>query len=105
MAAYKKIPCGISNFHDLIAQHYYYVDKTKYIEVLEQFNEKYICFFRPRRFGKSLFVSLLCNYYDKTKAKAFDAVFSELYIGKNPTPLKNAYYIMDFDFSGMQGNP
>ena len=101
MTAYKKIPYGISNFHDLIAQHYYYVDKTKYIEVLENFNEKYICFFRPRRFGKSLFVSLLCNYYDKAKANEFDHIFKELYIGKNPTPLKNSYYVLHLNFSGI----
>ncbi len=101
MAAYKKIPYGISNFHDMITQYYYYVDKTKYIEVLEKFNEKYICFFRPRRFGKSLFVSLLCNYYDKAKAKEFDHIFRELYIGKNPTPLKSSYCVLQFNFSGI----
>jgi hypothetical protein len=101
MAAYKKIPYGISNIERLIKDNYYYVDKSRYIEVLENMNEPYICFFRPRRFGKSLFVSLLCNYYDKARAKEFDNIFNELYIGKNPTPLKNSYYIMDFDFSGI----
>ncbi len=101
MAAYKKIPYGISNIERLIKDNYYYVDKSRYIEVLENMNEPYICFFRPRRFGKSLFVSLLCNYYDKAKAKEFDNIFKELFIGKNPTPLKSSYCVLQFNFSGI----
>ncbi len=101
MALHKKIPYGISNFEKLRKDNFYYVDKTKYIEVLENFNEPYICFFRPRRFGKSLFVTMLGNYYDKANAKTFNNTFGELYIGKNPTPLKNTYHILDFDFSGI----
>jgi hypothetical protein len=81
MAGYKKIPYGVSNFQDLIDQDYYYVDKTNYIERLENLNEKYIGFFRPRRFGKSLFVSMLCSYYDKARAKDFDNTFRKLYKG------------------------
>jgi hypothetical protein len=98
---HKKIPYGISNFERLVTENYYYVDKTRFIEVLENFNEPYICFFRPRRFGKSLFVSLLCNYYDKARAKDFDNTFSELYIGKSPTPLKSSYYVLHFNFSAI----
>ena len=101
MATYKKIPYGISNIERLIKDNYYYVDKSGYIEVLENLNEPYICFFRPRRFGKSLFVSLLCNYYDKAKANEFDHIFKELYIGKNPTPLKSSYCVLQFNFSGI----
>jgi hypothetical protein len=101
MAPTKKIPYGVSNFERLRSDNYYYVDKTKHIEILENFNEPYICFFRPRRFGKSLFVSMLSNYYDKTKAKCFDKTFKDLYIGKNPTALKNSYSVLHFNFSGI----
>ena len=97
----KKIPYGISNFEALITQNYYYVDKTRHIEILEDLSEKYISFFRPRRFGKSLFVSMLGHYYDKAGAGKFDELFGNLYIGKNPTPLKNSYYVLEFDFSGI----
>ena len=98
---HKKIPYGLSNFERLIAENYYYVDKTSFVEVLENFNEPYICFFRPRRFGKSLFVSMLGSYYDKARAKDFDKTFGELYIGKNPTPLKSSYHVLHFNFSAI----
>ncbi len=101
MAPLKKIPYGVSNFQDLIDQNFYYVDKTHYIERLEALNEKYICFFRPRRFGKSLFVTMLGSYYDKVNEKTFNNTFGNTYIGGNPTPLKNTYYILDLDFSGI----
>ncbi|MFW6351774.1 MAG: AAA family ATPase, partial [Bacteroidota bacterium] len=101
MNSRKKIPYGISNFEALITQNYYYVDKTKHIEILENLSEKYISFFRPRRFGKSLFVSMLGHYYDKVGESKFDELFGDLYIGKNPTPLKNSYYVLKFNFSGI----
>ena len=101
MALHKKIPYGISNFEKLRKDNFYYVDKTKYIEVLENFNEPYICFFRPRRFGKSLFVTMLSSYYDKVHAETFNNIFGDTYIGRNPTPLKNTYYILNLDFSGI----
>ena len=97
----KKIPYGISNFEALITQNYYYVDKTRHLEILENLSEKYISFFRPRRFGKSLFASMLSHYYDKAGAARFEELFGNLYIGKNPTPLKNSYYILKFNFSGI----
>ncbi len=101
MNSRKKIPYGISDFEALITQNYYYVDKTRHIEILENLSEKYISFFRPRRFGKSLFVSMLGHYYDKVGAGLFNELFGGLYIGKNPTALKNSYYVLEFDFSGI----
>ena len=97
----KKLPYGQSNYEELIKENYEYVDKTKYIEKLENLYDKYIFFLRPRRFGKSLFTSVLENYYDINKKNEFENLFGETYIGKNPTPLKNSYYILKFNFSGL----
>ena len=97
----KKLPYGKSNYEELIKGKYEYVDKTKYIEKLENLYDKYIFFLRPRRFGKSLFTSVLENYYDINKKNEFENLFGETYIGKNPTSLKNSYYILKFNFSGL----
>nr|WP_222927548.1 AAA family ATPase [Biomaibacter acetigenes] len=96
-----KIPYGISNFKSLREQGYLYVDKTPYIEKLENLNSKYIFFIRPRRFGKSLFLSTLEHYYDINAREDFQKLFGDLYIGKNPTPLKNTYLILKLNFSGL----
>ena len=87
----KKLPYGISNYEELITENYYYVDKTKYIEQLESLNDKTIMFLRPRKFGKTLFTSVLENYYDVQKEHKFEKLFGETYIGKNPTGKKNSY--------------
>ncbi len=97
----KKIPYGISNFQDLPEQNYIYIDKTAYIRALEELDEKYVFFLRPRRFGKSLFVSLLDNYYDINTKDRFPELFQGLYIGENPTSLANSYYILSLNFSGI----
>lgn len=97
----KKLPYGISNYEELITENYYYVDKTMYIEKLEELAEKRIMFLRPRKFGKTLFTSTLENYYDINKKDKFDNLFKETYIGKNPTQLKNSYHILRFNFSGI----
>ncbi len=96
-----KLPYGISNYEELIEDGYYYADKTMYIEKLENLAEKRIMFLRPRKFGKTLFTSTLENYYDIKKADKFDRLFGNTYIGKNPTELKNSYYILKFNFSGI----
>ena len=97
----KKLPYGISNYEELIEDGYYYVDKTMYIEKLENLAEKRILFLRPRKFGKTLFISTLENYYDIQKEEKFEKLYGETYIGKNPTKLKNSYYILKFNFSGI----
>ena len=97
----KKLPYGISNYEELVEGDYYYVDKTQYIEKLENLAEKRIIFLRPRKFGKTLFTSVLENYYDVKKKEKFETLFQNTYIGKNPTKLKNSYYILRFNFSGI----
>jgi hypothetical protein len=97
----KKIIYGISNYKMAREKDYLYIDKTQYIEKLENINEKYIIFLRPRRFGKSLFLSTLHYYYDEKSQDEFEAIFGDTYIGKNPTPLKNSYRILFLEFSGI----
>ena len=96
-----KLPYGISNYEEIIRDRYEYVDKTKYIEKLENLSEKRIMFLRPRKFGKTLFTSVLENYYDVKKADKFEELYGNTYIGKNPTENKNKYYILRFNFSGI----
>ncbi|KLO21239.1 AAA family ATPase, partial [Marinitoga sp. 1155] len=98
----KKIPYGEQNFERVIMQNYYYIDRTEYIEKLESLNEKNIVFLRPRKFGKTLFLDTLSKYYDINYAEKFEELFKNLYIGKNPTSLKNSYYILKMNFSGIQ---
>ena len=97
----KKLPNGISNYEELVEDNYYYVDKTMYIEKLENLTDKRIMFLRPRKFGKTLFTSVLENYYDIKKKDKFDILYRETYIGKNPTKLRNSYNILRFNFSGI----
>ena len=97
----KKLPYGISNYEELVEDGYYYVDKTMYIEKLENLAEKRILFLRPRKFGKTLFTSMIENYYDIKKVDEFEKLYKDTYIGKNPTKLKNSYHILKFNFSGI----
>lgn len=97
----KKIPYGESDYQSLIEQQYWYVDKTKYLEILESYGEKFIFFLRPRRFGKTLLISMLDAYYDVARQANFEQLFGETHIGKNITPLHNSYYILRFNFSGI----
>ena len=97
----KKLPYGISDYERLIENDYYYIDKTMYIEQLENLAEPYIMFLRPRKFGKTLFTSTLENYYDLKKVEKFEKLYGNTYIGKNPTKLKNRYHILKFNFSGI----
>jgi len=95
----KKIPYGISNYHKIKSENYYFVDKTKFIELLENLGAPYLFFLRPRRFGKSLFISVLEHYYDILAKDKFDTLFGDTYIGQNPTPLRNSYPVLKFNFS------
>ena len=94
------IPYGVSDFEDIQADNLYYVDKTMFIPILEN-SGKFIFLIRPRRFGKSLFTEMLRWYYDIKAAPLFNSLFGKLYIGKNPTPLKNSFYFLGMDLSGM----
>ncbi|MGD9731580.1 MAG: AAA family ATPase [Desulfamplus sp.] len=92
-----KLPYGICDFQKIVTNGFFYCDRTDNIPFLEK---DYIqLFLRPRRFGKSLLLSMLENYYDIAKKDRFDAMFGSLKIGKNPTPLRNSYFILKWDFS------
>ncbi len=94
-----KIPYGISNFEMLVERGQYYIDRTMYLEQLEDFFSSYLFFVRPRRFGKSLFLSVLEYYYGLQYKDKFERLFGNYYIGQHPTPLANQYLILKFDFS------
>ncbi len=96
-----KIPYAIRDFDKLIKDGYYYVDRTDRIPLMEQLGSE-LLFLRPRRFGKSLWLSTLMNYYDVAKADDFDRLFGKLAIGQQPTPLHNQYWVMKWDFSQVQ---
>nr|VFJ54009.1 MAG: PD-(D/E)XK nuclease superfamily protein [Candidatus Kentron sp. FM]VFJ72865.1 MAG: PD-(D/E)XK nuclease superfamily protein [Candidatus Kentron sp. FM]VFK20440.1 MAG: PD-(D/E)XK nuclease superfamily protein [Candidatus Kentron sp. FM] len=93
-----KFPYGIANFHALITEGYFYADRTDHIASLEAAG-KQLLFLRPRRFGKSLVLSMLENYYDVAKAAEFERLFGHLKIGPAPTARHNRYFIMRWDFS------
>jgi len=96
----KRIPYGISSFEVLRKKNYLYVDKTSYIELLDRY-APYQFFIRPRRFGKSLFISMLENYYDINKKDKFEELFGDLYIGKNSTEEKNNFLVWKISFAGI----
>jgi hypothetical protein len=93
-----KFPYGISDFHQIITEGYFYQDRTGFISLLED-EGKNLLFLRPRRFGKSLLVSTLEHYYDVKRADEFETLFGHLEIGSNPTPRKNGYFVLRWDFS------
>ncbi len=96
-----RFPLGVCNFAEMIADGYIYMDKTHYIPIIEN-DDKHLMLLRPRRFGKSLFLSTLDYYYNKLHGDKFDSLFKNTYLGKNPTPLKNSFLVLNFDFSGME---
>ena len=99
----KEIPYGISDFETIVQQNIYYVDKTMYIPELEK-QARYLFFIRPRRFGKSVFISMLQAYYDISKKDKFLQWFGNLWIGKHPTPNQGRYQVLYLDFSQVGGN-
>ena len=103
METVKQIPYGVADFESVMNQNLYYVDKTMYMAELEN-QPRTLIFIRPRRFGKSLFISMMRAYYDKSKAKDFDTFFGSLWIGSHPTPLSNHYQVLYLDFSRIDGN-
>ncbi len=93
-----KFGYGISDFGKIVRNGYFYQDRTNLIPTLESAGEQLI-FIRPRRFGKSLLLSMLGYYYDVNYAQEFETLFGSLAIGKEPTSLHNHYLIMKWDFS------
>lgn len=103
MAIAKRVPYGVSNFKKIIKFNQYYVDKTMYIPMLED-QPDYLIFIRPRRFGKSLFLSMLETYYDCNLKDQFKELFGELWIGSHPTPLQGEFQVLTLDFSQVGGD-
>ena len=102
MKAVKEIPYGIANFVEVAEQNMYYVDKTMYLPLLEK-QPRNLFLIRPRRFGKSIFLSMLRAYYDVSQKDEFQKRFGNLWIGKQPTPLQGQFQIVYMDFSRIGG--
>ena len=96
----KALPYGISDFPRIRCEDYYYVDKSRFIEILER-QPPYLFLIRPRRFGKSLFLAMLETYYSIDYAGRFEELFGELYIGQHPTKRHNSYMVLRFNFSAI----
>ena len=94
----KRIPYGMMNFVDVRKDNCYFVDKTRFIPTMEQAN-KFFFFIRPRRFGKSLTMSMLHHYYDVLDKDKFEELYGDLYIGKHPTEERNSYLIIHLNFA------
>lgn len=99
----KLVPYGVADFATVIEQNLYYVDKTMFIPELEK-QPRNLFFIRPRRFGKSIFLSMLYSYYDCTQSHKFQSLFGNLWIGQHPTPLLGKYQVLFLDFSQITGN-
>ena len=94
----KRIPYGMMNFVDVREDDCYFVDKTVFIPALEAAN-KFFFFIRPRRFGKSLTISMLRHYYDVLDKENFEKWYGGLYIGEHPTPKRNSYLVIYLNFA------
>ncbi len=93
----KRVPYSVANYEELVRDDGYFVDKTVYIEKLERIKNP--VFLRPRRFGKSLLCRILECYYNIRQKDDFDRLFGHTYIGKNPTSLRNSFFVLHLDFS------
>ena len=99
-ASYPRIPYGWADFRAIRLENRLYVDKTRFVHALEE--ERYAFFIRPRRFGKSCWVSLLDNYYNRTRADDFEAVFGGTDLGRQPTENRHRYVVLRFNFSAFK---
>ena len=99
----KRVPYGVADFAQVIEQNQYYVDKTMFIPELEN-QPRNLFLNRPRRFGKSIFLSMLYSYYDCAQSHKFQSLFGNLWIGQHPTPLQGKYQVLFLDFSQITGN-
>ena len=102
MEKYKLLPYGISNYAQIKREGLFMVDKTKYLELMEKAGN-FLLLIRPRRFGKSLFLSMMESYYDIESKDSFDHLFGDTYAGSHPTPEHNEYQVLRLDFSKPSG--
>ena len=103
MEEIKQVPYGVSDFVTVRERNLYYVDKTMYLSLLEQQPDN-LFYIRPRRFGKSLFISMLQAYYDKAMTDRFDSLFGGLWVHEHPTSLRGRYQMLYLDFSRVGGD-
>ena len=99
-ASYPRIPYGEADFKRIRVNGWLYVDKTRFVHALEE--ERYVFLIRPRRFGKSCWISLLENYYNRKRADAFEAVFGGTDLGRQPTENRYRYVVLRFNFSAFK---
>ena len=97
----KALPTSQTILPDIINEDYVFIDKTQFIEKYEASKKKVSLFLRPRRFGKTMFTEILRYYYDAALEKESSGIFSSTYIATHPTPLKSAFHVVKFDFSGI----
>jgi hypothetical protein len=103
MPDYPRIPYGWADFRAIRLEGCLYVDKTRFLRRLEE--ERYVFLIRPRRFGKSCWVSVLENYYDRNRAGEFEALFGGTDVGRRPTDDRHRYVVLRFDFSVFDDTP
>ena len=99
-ASYPRIPYGEADFKRIRLNGWLYVDKTRFVHALE--DERYVFLIRPRRFGKSCWVSLLDNYYSRKRADDFEEVFGSTHLGRQPTENRHRYVVLRFNFSAFK---
>lgn len=92
-----RFPYGLADFYKIREGGYFYVDRTDRIPLIKEVSSQ-LLFLRPRRFGKSLWLSTLENYYDLARAEDFDRLFGGLKIDQNPTPLHKRYFVLKLNF-------
>ena len=97
----KSIPHSFTVFKTIIERDYVFIDKTRFLEIYEESGTTVSLFLRPRRLGKTMFTELLRYYYDKALESESDRLFQGCYIATHPTPLKSSFYVLRFDFSGI----
>ena len=102
MATYRALPYGISDFRRIRRENYYLVDKSSFITKLEE-TASFLFLIRPRRFGKSLFLSMLRYYYDIAEKDNFQELFKGLWIAEHPTWNQGRFQVMHIDFSQIGG--
>lgn len=102
MATYRALPYGISDFRRIRRENYYLVDKSSFITKLEE-TASFLFLIRPRRFGKSLFLSMLRYYYDIAEKDNFQELFKGLWIADHPTWNQGRFQVMHIDFSQIGG--
>ena len=102
MAPVKLLPYGISDFKQLRRENLYFVDKTMYLPVMED-TDHFLFLIRPRRFGKSIFLSMLRAYYDINERDNFQELFEGLWIADHPTKERGKFQILYLDFSMVSG--